>query len=470
MARSVPKAVLSLLTKGLWATAVAVGLLGAASALLAAPAEEAVLSILPAVIGIGFATSGAFVASRQARNPVGWLLLVQGVISCVSSVGAHTLDVLGMPASGGARALGAWFNSFVWIPIVGLVVPLAVVYFPDGRLTRGRRILAWYGAVTLVLATLSEAVLPGPLEGAPAVENPFGFGPLRVMGPLSIVATTLFVLGTVAGTVSLAWRFLRSAGDERQQMKWVLAAAACTAIGVSTYLISPFPDLTAMLAFLTFPIAFGMAILKYRLYDINLVLNRTLVYVPLTAILAGAYLAAVGLVKALATEVTGASSDTAVAISTLVVVALFSPVKDALQAQVNKHFKEVRDPLRELKGYQNQVLAVVRVLDPDEVAKGLLQRAAATLDTTSGAVYLHGAEGPRRAAFQGPPDFTPVVRVPMEAGAGAVVGELVLGERAKGLSYSEWELAELRRCASAAARAIALSPSSANVVGVAGKG
>jgi hypothetical protein len=290
-----------------------------------------------------FAGIGALVASRRSRNPVGWLLIATGgsfaVFLFAERLGWHYLLADRVATSRVADWL--WVANWGWIPAV---VPLFVflpLLFPTGRpLSRRWTRFSWAASLVAALLLVSSALSPGPLENYTSVDNPFGTGHAATV----IEGITFVLLGVcaLASVASLALRFRRSRGIERQQIKWVWAAGA---VLVVTFVISALledlyqnvAELIQFVGLLAVPAAVAVAILRYRLYDIAVVVNRTIVYGSLTAALALVYLASVLLLQLVLSPVTEQSS-LAVAVSTLAVAGLFRPVLGRIQELVDRRF------------------------------------------------------------------------------------------------------------------------------------
>jgi hypothetical protein len=194
-------------------------------------------------------------------------------------------------------------------PCVGLLGTFLVLLFPNGRLlTRRWRPVAWFSGAVLILLTLSLAFSPGPLTGTPNVINPIGIEPAgSALEVVSTVADALLSLCFVASAASMFVRFRRSVGEEPQQLKWFVSAAALLAI--SFPILTPFTlgllEDVVTLIFAGLPIAVGIAILRYRLYNIDSIINRALVYGALTVMLAGVYLCCVVVLQYLFRALTG---------------------------------------------------------------------------------------------------------------------------------------------------------------------
>jgi hypothetical protein len=295
---------------------------------------------------LAFATVGALILSRRPHNAIGWLCWTMGAVVCLGSVGFEAARrVADDPVSGPVALVLLVGSATFLVSLLGLL-PLLVLVFPTGRLPSRR----WRAAVGvfaggLVLYLGLFVLQPGPMgDGLPA--NPLGVGwaeqLLERIGP---VLGLLFMLFVVLVLVSLVRRFRRVRGDERQQLKWFTFAAALTAVlpptlGVLAEQVD-YPLVGAVffsLVIVLLPTAIGVAILKYRLYDIDRVINRTLVYGLLTVTLAGVY---VGVVLVLGQLFGGVGTDPptwAVAGATLAVAALFQPARRRIQAIVDRRF------------------------------------------------------------------------------------------------------------------------------------
>jgi hypothetical protein len=302
--------------------------------------------------GIGFvggqvcaACAGAMVASRHPRHAVAWIFLVMGVgVALGSASGAYA--ELGFNTDRGplpGDELAAWLGGWIFIPIVFGLSMLLLLLFPDGRFLSARwRLAGWIIGVTAAIGSASTALTPGVLDGQPGVQNPVALSGEagEVVEFLAVVTTALALPAFAVAATGLILRFRRSIGVERQQLKWFTYSAALVAIGLGGSALIPagWPAdvlfLIGLLAFCGLPIAAGVAILRYRLYDIDLVIRRTLVYGALTATLALTYLGCVLLLQ----FVLSPSSDIAIAASTLAVAALARPVLGRIQDAVDRRF------------------------------------------------------------------------------------------------------------------------------------
>ena len=310
------------------------------------------------VFVLSFATVGALVASRHPRNPIGWLLLAAGLSYVIGGV-AITESQHG--GTGVPHELAAWLGNWVWIAGVGPVGTFGLLLFPTGRLPSRRwRPVAWLAAAGLAGVIVGLATMPGAIPDA-HVDNPVGLDAVpwlpRVLANLGFLALFLALLGSIA---SLVARYRAARPDERQQLKWLMYAAALVLSGVIATIplesvgtaaaINVSNAITTVTA-ATVPIAMGIAILRHRLYDIDLVIRRTLVYGVLTATLAATYL---GLVLLIGLAV--GRSGFAVAVSTLAVAALFRPALARIQATVDRRFYRRRyDAGRTLEAFGSRL-------------------------------------------------------------------------------------------------------------------
>jgi hypothetical protein len=288
------------------------------------------------LLAVGYSTVGAVVASRRPGNPVGWVLCSIGL-----SWGAYHFSSECVTY---ALQAAAWIASWLWVPGLGLIVFLALL-FPSGQLPSPRwRPFAWLSVLVVAVGTLMAAFSPGARFGL-SVRNPLGIESLpNVYEQLQAL---MFALIFVA-SVSLLVRLHHARGVERQQIKWVAYAGALAAsASLPTYTIFEAMDVRwlemvgyvpALVGILGVPTAVGIAILRYRLYEIDILINRTLVYGSLTAILVAHYFGSIVWLQMVFVELTGQRSTLAVVASTLVIAALFNPLHRWVQAFVDRRF------------------------------------------------------------------------------------------------------------------------------------
>jgi hypothetical protein len=289
-----------------------------------------------------FATLGALIVSRRPGNVIGWIFCVSGVGGGVQMFSGQYATVAlfseTSPLPGGAVA--AWLSTLMQTLLVSTIFFL-VLLFPTGRLLSPRwRVMAWTGGLVIAAWVISRAFHPGPLEEFPFAENPFGVEAAAILDPLRGVGSWIGPACFVAAIVSLALRFYRSRGEERLQLKWFVYAATLGFVAILLGGEGPFGMLVWTLALLSLPVSAAIAIMRYRLYDIDLIINRTLVYGSLTVLLALVYLGGVAGTQAVFQALTGHRElpQGAIVVSTLVIAALFSPLRRRIQGFIDKRF------------------------------------------------------------------------------------------------------------------------------------
>jgi hypothetical protein len=307
-----------------------------------------------------FSIVGGLIVTRRPGNPIGWLLAAIGLLFAIvvasSGVARWGLETGSLP-----QGVAEWISvaSSAWVIALGLIGTQLPLRLPDGALPSPR--WRWYSRISLILiavALVGMATQQGRVEDVPGSSNPLGSASLE---PLA--GAFLFVIaGFAVGIASLVVRYRRADSLDRVQLRWIafggllflavylVTLPLASAIGenstAGTLLTS-----VAQAAFAALPAAIGYAILRHRLYDIDVVINRTLVYAALTATLAVTYLGTVLVLQLLLNGVTG-DSGLAVAASTLAVAALFRPARARIQAGVDRRFfRRKYDAARTLEGF-----------------------------------------------------------------------------------------------------------------------
>jgi len=290
---------------------------------------------------------GVLVTRRQPGNPIGWMFLF---VALTFDLGVLTGGYAEYWTSGegGSEGLGkaaAWYASSSWTPWVLIPATFLLLLFPDGKLLPGNRwrLAAWSAGVGIALTWVAELLLPGKLEDYPRVKNPYGVES-GLVEPLQGLGFLLVAIGLVGSIAAVILRFRRGDREQREQIKWIALAGAVIAVivpvGIATYdLVGEDVANTAIeLSILGLPIAAGVAMLRYRLYDVDVVINRTLVYATLTAGLAAVYaVVALGLGVAI-----GSGSTVPTAAATLAVALLFRPLRGRVQTEVDRRFDRAR--------------------------------------------------------------------------------------------------------------------------------
>ena len=362
------------------------------------------------VIAISFSTVGAIITPRlPPKNPIGWIFcsigLIAGMRLFVSEYAIVTLlaEPRSVPAILPGGEVLAWISSWLWVLHIGLFVFLALL-FPDGRLPSSRwRPFAWLVGVVIVTGTVSVALWPETAAGFDLVNHPLGIEVATdTMNP---VETILYALGLAAAASPLV-RLRRSMGVERQQLKWFAYAVAVLATSaILAYVVSESVRVVwlgwasfmlVIASVVGLPVAVGIAILRYRLYNIDLLLNRTLVYGALTAVLAAVYFGSIVLFQALFRAFTGQESQVAVVVSTLAIAALFTPLRLRIQSFIDRRFyRRKYDARKTLEAFS----AKLRIeTDLDALSSELIDVIRETMQPTRVSLWLKAPERDREAA------------------------------------------------------------------------
>jgi len=349
---------------------------------------------------VGFGGMGALLTRRRPGHPVGWIFAAAGLVAAVDFA---TFEYA-LAAVVGHRSLPAgeyvgWVQLWIWVPFIALITVYLFLLFPDGRPPGPRwRRVGWLAGGFVVIEVTGLALTPGKVASLPVVRNPFGVSPAWV--PLAAIGPGL--IGLLGCVVLAAWSlFSRSRNGpsvERLQIKWLAYSGCLVALAlVSSTIVSEILPLSAgiagrvtegglMIAVLTMPVAVAVAVLKYRLYDIDRIISRTLAYAIVTGLLVGLY---AGLVL-LATEVFGFHSTVAVAASTLAVAALFNPLRRRVQRAVDRRFNRVRyDADQTVMAFGARLKDAVNL---DSVTDDLAQVASRALEPAHMSVWIRPAE------------------------------------------------------------------------------
>jgi len=344
-------------------------------------------------IVVVFAAVGALIASRQPRNPIGWIFCGAAFAGGLSTL-TDAYAGYWLAGKGGwkplAEAAAAW-ETLGWIPSVLVPITFLLLLFPNGRLlTRRWRPVAWCAALGIMGFFLTQAVTPGPLEDYPQLDNPYAVDS-GLVEPLQGLFALLLLVALFGSPLSLFLRRRRATPTERQQIKWLVwaggVAAVTLLIGTAGYDVwgADISNAAILTSVVGLPVATGIAILRYRLYDIDVVINRTLVYGALTATLAGAYLASVLLLQL----VLSPSSDLAIAGSTLAVAALFRPARRRIQELVDRRFyRRTYDAARTLEAFGAHLRDEV---DLESLSVELSEVVRQTMQPAHVSVWVRGA-------------------------------------------------------------------------------
>jgi hypothetical protein len=319
------------------------------------------------LFSIGYSTVGAVIVPRlPSGNATGWLFCAIGLLwAVIHFIGEYAIyTLLAAPGSLPAGELATWIYSWLWVPSLGLLVFLSLL-FPNGRLPSARwrwfaRISALLTLVGMVLAAFSPGQI---ILGLSAIRNPLGVEGLpNAYKPVQALMLILIAVSVA----SLLMRRLYARGVERQQTKWFTYTSAVAASGaILQYIISEPLELLwlggvghalVLTGLAGMPISMGIAITRYRLYDIDIIINRTLVYGPLTATLVALYFGGIVLLQRVFVVLTGQKSTLAVVASTLVIAALFTPLRRRIQSFIDRRFyRRTYDARKTLEAFSTKL-------------------------------------------------------------------------------------------------------------------
>jgi hypothetical protein len=295
-----------------------------------------------------FSFVGALIVSHRPENPIGWIFLAVGFFYGLLAADQYAIyALLTNPGSLPWGAEASWLGQWIWAPGLGLILVFLPLLFPDGHPPSHRwRPVAWLGGLSIGLGVVSSMIVLWPERGPALVTG--DESPSHVLQVLVVfVAFPLMLLAGVGAVISLFVRFRRARGVERQQIKWFASAAALTLVWILVFgestlrgLPGVIVDLSALLVIPSIPIATGIAILRYRLYDIDRIINRTLVYGSLTLMLALVYFGVVTATQALFHTLSGQERlpQLVVVASTLAIAALFVPLRRRIQSFIDRRF------------------------------------------------------------------------------------------------------------------------------------
>lgn len=378
----------------------AIALIGAAVSLVlavssrrsAAPGEFGFIGY-QAISALAEGWVGYLIATRQPKSPVGWAFLASAVAIAIDGV-AHEYALRPLPegALPIGRDLAIWIDAWVWA-VSWMALALAVYRFPDGRpVSPGWLRLERLSLVLIGVTAFLSGFAPGPTQSN-ALPNPYSLAALSGIPYALRTAPVPATLATLLAIASLFTRFRHSRGAERQQLKWLVSSSVmigCFAIGMSIARalipeLAPVAQVALVLSVLLIPISIGIAVLRYRLYDIDVLINRTLVYAAVTATLAATFFGGLVLLQALLRPITG-GNELAVAISTLLSFALFQPVRRQVQDAVDRRFDRARyDAARTLDAFAERLRDEV---DLDELRSVLLGAVRTTMAPTHTSLWL----------------------------------------------------------------------------------
>jgi hypothetical protein len=341
---------------------------------------------------LGYATIGLVMALRRPANPIGWLFAASGLAWSVTIpfdpwVTQLILDHRPLPL---AAQVGALVGEFNWAPAIAFGITLPALLVPDGRLRSPRwRPVVAAAVAGPVLGMLGSSFLSGKLEETVVpIDNPFGR--TGVVGTVAAVVgftgLGLWFISMLAALVSLVLRFRASRGTERQQLRWVVAGATGAVAGLVVGIAGV--ELTYP-AVLCLPVGVAVAVLRYRLWDLDRLVSRTVAYALVTALLVVPYL----LILPAATRLAGGSGSLAVAAATLAAAALFQPLRRRVQDLVDRRFNRRRyDAARTVEAFSARLREQV---DLDALSAELRDVVDQTVAPTRTSLWLRPAAGSR---------------------------------------------------------------------------
>jgi hypothetical protein len=345
-------------------------------------------NLLTGLAFLSFPAMGALIASRRPANAIGWLLLGIGLIAAllVASMGYAAYGLVTNEEGAPGATIAAWFVAWLWFPLIAIIPTFLPLLFPTGSPPSPRwRPVAWFSGAAVAIVSLPAMVEGRLAEGGYDVPNPIGIASLgdteeqlfTFMGPVLLVLVGLSL-------ASLIFRYRRGSLQERQQLKWI--ALAIAVFLVMTILEDGFqlrvPVLIFPLTLMAIPVSMAIAVLRYRLYDIDRIISRTVAYGVLIAILGGGYLVVVLALQSLLPVQD--DSPLIVAVSTLAVVAAFGPLRTRVKEAVDRRFNRT--------SYDAQQTV-------DSFARRLRDEVELELLTTDLVAVVHAAMHPRHVSI-----------------------------------------------------------------------
>lgn len=376
----------------LWGTAMAIAVLALVFLILGwsspPPAGQFAFRGFGILLAVSFGTVGALIASRHPQNAIGWIFCGMGLASGLQELAPQyaTYALLTNPGAHLPLArLAAWLDAWIWVPISSGTAYLLLL-FPNGHLSSPRwRAVVWHEVLGTSVASIALALTPGPLANFRQISNPFGVGDRGTMVAISGIGQLLYGLGIMLAAVALVGRFRRSRGEEREQLKWLATSGLFLGVMLFGNFVvmstvaadSPAPPavvaILVIAGFTSVPVATGIAILRYRLYDIDIVINKAVVLGALAAFISLVYVAIVVGIGALFGR--GDRADPLLSILATAVVALaFQPVRERVKRFANRLvYGERATPYEVMTDFSHRIAGTLSV---DEVLPQMAEAAA----------------------------------------------------------------------------------------------
>jgi hypothetical protein len=430
-----------------------------------------VADVLWRLVPLEFAILAALIVAHQPRHLVGWLMMVPGLTTApIVLLVPFGLQLTVAPPGSPSLAflLALWLDNCGWTLLVFPLV-LILLLFPTGRPPSPRwswvvgcAIGLWAGIV--LTATFEQRLQPTSVVVDWSVVNPIGFIPAEYLnnGMFSGFLTVGLALLAVSCAVALFLRFRRGAAGEREQIKWLLYACGLFAAVIlagtplnldTTSASSDIFSLLYVLSIVTIPVAIAVAVLRYRLWDIDVIIKRTLVYIPLTAIVAGVFAAATSLSQKAFVAVAGQDSLGSTVLATLIVVASFNPIKERVQKLVDKGFKEAPSPSKRLNTFGERVRTRVSDVEVGPIMWRFVDEAVAAFDAEGGAAYVDEGGRLRQIHTAGEWKGDERMSVPVEA-SGIRIACVALSRRRRGGDYADLDRKAMEQAAEAVGKAV----------------
>jgi hypothetical protein len=368
---------------------------------------------------LAFPIVGALIASKRPKNPIGWICLVSGLfwMSYAQEDASNAYELARTGTVSDSVTLDALLQA-TWTLPVGLLGIYMILLFPDGRLPSRRwRPFALFAGAVIVLIPIVFVFVPGPLEGHPGVRNPYGLEQYPWLEGVASFSVLLLPLCVLVSATSLVVRYRRAGAEVREQIKWLAFAASVVGVAYLSAVITGIffvPELFTsqgpqnlvyvlipnllLMSYAGIPTSIGFAVLKYRLYDIDIIINRALVYGPLTVSLAAVYLGGVVGTQAAFRTLTGQEqqSQLAVVVSTLAIAALFNPLRRRIQSFIDRRFyRKKYDAAKTLESFSYRLREEV---DLEILTRELVTVVEQTIQPTRVSLWLRDRE--ERARMQ----------------------------------------------------------------------
>ena len=351
-----------------------------------------------ALCTVTFPVVGGLITMRRPGNSVGWMCLAIGVALGLTLFASEyaTYALVTSPGSLPGGLLAGWFDNWSYVTFVGPLGILLPLFFPDGHLPSARwRPAVALGALAMALVIVSDATAPKPLINFPNIQNPFGVRGLEWLE----IGLLLLPVSFLVSTASVVFRFRRASGDEREQIKWFAFAASLLA---TTFLVVVFPILHGSAArmgedivtfmFSGLPIAIGIAILKHRLYDIDRIINRALVYGAVSVVLGLSYYALIIVLQLIVSDSGSGQSPVVVAITTLAVATLFRPARARIQELIDRRFNRRKyDAARTIETFSTRLRDEI---DLDALTAHLMRVVHETMEPRHASLWLRTVDDP----------------------------------------------------------------------------